>query len=120
MACFLVPMTEAVVVSLVKKNADCRESAEHEGKDGISFGTKLGWLSKMLWGGSFLLVIEHIWHGEITISYPFLTAANDPAAMVRELLTAGVSMSLFVTAAWCAAVVVSKYLESIKSIQTEK
>jgi len=35
----------------------------------------LGWLTNMLWGGSLLLAFEHVWHGEETPWFPFLTAA---------------------------------------------
>jgi hypothetical protein len=79
MACFLAPMTEAIVVSIIKKGTEKKESAEGIEKSRSAFSTKLGWLSKMLWGGSLLLAVEHVWHGEITMAYPFLTADERPS-----------------------------------------
>ncbi|HBN81137.1 MAG TPA: hypothetical protein DD433_07140, partial [Ruminococcaceae bacterium] len=57
----------------------------------------------MLWGGVFLLAIEHVWHGEVVPWPPFLTAMNNPAdirPMLMEILTVGGTMVLFVTAVW--------------------
>lgn len=59
----------------------------------------------MLWGGSALLAFEHVWHGEVTPWFPFLTAAGSPestAAMLHEMATSGVAMALVVTAVWIA------------------
>ena len=57
MACFLVPTTEAIVTTVIKKVAD------KKGSDNI-FIKKMGWLNNMLWGGSALLAFEHVWHGD--------------------------------------------------------
>lgn len=122
MACFLAPAAEAVVVTIVKKAVEKKEKeqvkvngiqtedivpAETEGK--ISFSKKLGWLTNLLWGGSFLLLIEHIWHGEIVPWAPFLTAmgsSEDAAEMVREIATAGTAMAVLITVVWVAMVAV--------------
>ena len=105
MACFTVPLAEALVVSAAKSAS--------RGKDATSrnpFVRRLGWLQKMLFGGSFLLAIEHVWHGEITWRYPFLTAVRDgdTAGMLREIATVGVAMALLLTAVWAAMVLVSE------------
>ncbi len=113
MACFLAPTVEAIVVTIVKKNEVKKEKAllacgeETTSKatvsDTIPWSRKLGWLTKMLWGGVVLLAIEHIWHGEVVPWPPFLTAMNNPAdiqPMLMEILTVGVSMAVFVTAVW--------------------
>ena len=87
MACFLVPGTEAIVTTIVtavvkkKENNDLKK-ASVEGtsaaeKIGTKFSTKLGWLNKMLWGGSALLAFEHVWHGEVIPVFPFLTAVKE-------------------------------------------
>jgi hypothetical protein len=123
MACFLAPMTEAVVVSIIKKGTEKKESAEGIEKSRSAFSTKLGWLSKMLWGGSLLLAVEHVWHGEVVPWFPFLTAMNNPAdikPMLHEIATTGVSMALLVTAVWCVMLAAAKYMESRTSTQTER
>lgn len=57
----------------------------------------------LLWGGIFLLAIEHIWHGELVPWYPFLTAMQNPQdaeAMWMEILTIGGSIDLLIPAIW--------------------
>ena len=119
MACFIVPATEAIVTTIaakviknheesVKVNSSKSGSAEISEK--VPFSRKLGWLNKMLWGGSALLALEHVWHGEVVPWYPFLTAASDPeskAEMLREMSTVGVTMAILVTTAWVGMVVAS-------------
>lgn len=110
MACFLVPATEAVVVTTVnkltkKKNEKPQDTEAIEmGKEGkIPFRAKVKWLQNMLWGGSALLAFEHLWHGEIAPWFPVLTAAEssaDLAEMAREMSTVGVTMAALVTAVW--------------------
>ena len=119
MACFAAPLVEAVVVSIVKKSAEKKEKkavcADSKPEaHGIPFSRKLGWLSKMLWGGSFLLAIEHIWHGEVVPWPPFLTAMNNPAdigPMLTEIATVGVTMAVLVTAVWGVMVLVYNRIE---------
>jgi hypothetical protein len=112
MACFLVPTTEAIVTTVIQKVVAKKE--KNENKDGsqmkIGFADKLKWLNGMLWGGSGLLAFEHVWHGEVTPFFPFLTAANDPAdtaEMLHEMATSGSAMALLVTVVWAGLVVVS-------------
>ena len=113
MACFLVPLGEAVITSVVTKIVEKKEKepksvevkfdGEHVEAAKIPFSRKLKWLNYMLYGGSFLLAFEHVWHGEVVPFFPFLTAASDPAeasAMLHEMATAGVLMAALVTAAW--------------------
>lgn len=103
MACFTAPLAEALAVSAVKS------FGKSSGSSGNPFVARLGWLRNMLFGGSFLLAIEHVWHGEITWKYPFLTAVaeGDTAGMLREIATTGVAMAGLVTAVWACMVVVS-------------
>lgn len=120
MACFIVPATEAVVTTIVEKVVKTREEKNETLSQGkpeagvkIPLSKKLGWLNKMLWGGSALLAFEHVWHGEITPFFPFLTAmgnTNDVIAMLNEMSTVGVAMALSVTAVWSAMVFVSNKL----------
>ena len=105
MACFTVPATEAIITTVAQKII--------KNKGDNPFVTKLGWLNKMLWGGSALLAFEHVWHGEVIPTFPFLTAVKDgeAAEMLHEMATAGVYMALIVTAAWGVMVWVSNIME---------
>lgn len=111
MACFLVPTTEAIVTTVIKKVAD------KKGSDNI-FIRKMGWLNNMLWGGSALLAFEHVWHGEVTPWFPFLTASADPAdaaEMIHEMSTSGVAMAILVTLAWVVMVLVANAVSKKKA-----
>ena len=87
MACFVVPAAEAVITTVAAKVIKTKEkekTVKLSLSDGsvqeatkIKFSTKLGWLNKLLWGGSALLAFEHVWHGEAVPFFPFLTAVND-------------------------------------------
>ena len=111
MACFLVPTTEAIVTTVIKKVAD------NKGSDNI-FIKKMGWLNNMLWGGAALLAFEHVWHGEVTPWFPFLTAAATPteaAEMLPEMMTSGVAMAVLVTLAWVVMVLVAQAISKKKA-----
>ena len=101
MACFTIPLAEAVVISAVEKvvlrHADDRSTKLEAIKE------KVGWLKKMLYGGSFLLAIEHLYHGEISLLPPFLTAMSTPEEipeMLHEMATVGVGMAVLTTTVW--------------------
>ncbi len=110
MACFTVPATEATITTIAGKIIKSKEN-----KDSLSgaFSAKIGWLNKMLWGGSALLAFEHVWHGEVVPFFPFLTAVKDgnAADMLHEMATTGLTMSLLVTAVWGIMVGVSYIIE---------
>lgn len=63
-----------------------------------------------------MLLIEHVWHGEIVPFYPFFTAASDPEStkvMINEILTVGVSMDIVLTALWIVVyILVPKFKKS--------
>lgn len=134
MGCFIAPVTEAVIVSAVKKRAEKKEKvAATSGLDvttaveekKIPFSRKLGWLTNMLWGGSFLLAIEHIWHGEVVPYFPFLTALNNPAdvaPMLMEIATVGVTMTAVVTSVWGLMLLATRHFEKnpMKNPSAEK
>ncbi len=116
MACFLVPTTEAIVTTVIKKAAD------KKGSDNI-FIKKMDWLNNMLWGGSALLAFEHVWHGEVTPWFPFLTAASNAAdaqEMLHEMFTSGVAMAVLVTLAWAVMVLVAQAVSRKKEPETAK
>lgn len=114
MACFVVPAAEAIVTTAVQKIIKKKENTGGS-EISLKFSEKLGVLNGLLWGGSGLLAFEHIWHGEITPFFPFLTAASDPeqtAEMLREMAVSGTSMALLVTAVWVAYVLISTKLHA--------
>ena len=87
MACFIVPVVEAAVVTAVRMIAEQKEKKiytvtkvdpeqELAKKETLLYKTR--WLTNLLWGGSALLAFEHVWHGEVTPWFPFLTAMKDP------------------------------------------
>ena len=77
--CFLVPLTQAVATTIYRV---CT-------KQNDSFvGRNLKTLELMLWGGSIMLVVDHLINGELLTWNPV------------ELLTVGLPMSLVVTAIW--------------------
>ena len=93
MACFVVPLVQAVATSALRKWGR---------KDGF-IGRNLASLELMLWGGSVMLIVDHVINGELTWRFPFFTALGvegGEAVMLREMLTVGVPMSLVITAVW--------------------
>lgn len=130
MACFLVPATEAVVTTIITKVVEAREKkagVEHVSEAELKevktpFSKKMKWLNGLLWGGSVLLAFEHLWHGEITPFFPFLTAMADPAEtadMLHEMATSGVAMAAVVTLVWGGVVIVSGVLEKRAASEKE-
>ena len=129
MACFTVPAAEAIITTVAEKIIKSKEKkaglsgavdTKNENNDEvakISFSTKLGWLNKMLWGGSALLAFEHVWHGEVVPFFPFLTAVKDGEAseMLHEMATTGVTMAVIVTAVWGLMVLFSNVIEKRKN-----
>ena len=111
MACFTAPLAGAAVAAVVQKAT--------AGKARNPFLRKLHWLVKMALGGSFLLAIEHIYHGEIKFFPPFLTKmenSKDTEEMVHEIMTVGVSMAVLILVAWIGMVVVSEIFERRKAV----
>ena len=125
MACFLVPATEAVVATVVRKVME--KSQDHgetvkikldngkmEVAEKLPFARKLKWLTNLLWGGSALLAFEHLWHGEVVPWFPFLTAMSDPtdkAEMLHEMSTVGVTMAVLITLVWLGMLAASSVIE---------
>ena len=131
MACFVVPVAEAVITTVATKVV---KSKEEEAKinntdemvmesEKISLSKKLSWLSNLLWGGSALLLFEHIWHGEIVPFFPFFSALSNPAdkaQMLHEISTVGVAMAVAVTLAWVVMVAIISKAKSLKPQVNEK
>ena len=102
MACFTVPLATAVAATAAKSVLPASTRTN-------PFVAKLGWLGKMMFGGSFLLAIEHVYHGEIIFTPPFLTAVKDgnTADMLHEMATRGVALTVLIGVVWVGMVVAS-------------
>ena len=101
MACFIAPLVEAITVTAIRKSS---------GKTARTspFLQHLPDLEKMLWGGTLMLIVDHIINGELTWAFPFFTALGESggaAVMWWEILTVGVPMALVLTIAWAVWVV---------------
>lgn len=131
MACFLVPVAEAVITTVAAKAMQSKEKEAgtvqihtengFETVQKIPFSKKLNWLSKLLWGGSVLLCFEHVWHGEVVPFFPFLTAASDPveaAVMLEEMASVGGAMALLLTAVWVGMLLVTSNIQK-KAMQPQ-
>jgi len=125
MACFTVPVAEAIVTTIITKVVKSKEKKDETQKailgeqndvmsHKIPFSRKMKWLNNLLWGGSALLAFEHIWHGELPPWFPFLTAAadsSDAAEMMHEIATSGVAMAVLITAVWAVMLGVTHVME---------
>lgn len=102
MACFTVPLAGAAAAAAAK-------GLLPEGAKRNPFAARLDRLFAMSFGGAFLLAVEHLYHGEISLAPPFLTAVEEgPEAvsgMLHEMATRGTAMAVLVAVAWAASVV---------------
>ena len=93
MACFVVPLVQAIATSALRK----------WGKTDGFVGRNIKSLELMLWGGSVLLIVDHIINGELTWKFPFFTAVANGGSwstVLHEMLTVGVPMSVVLTLVW--------------------
>lgn len=114
MACFAVPVAEAIITTAVTYIVE----KKFPEKAPLQAPRRL---SKLLWGGSTLLAFEHLWHGEIQPFYPFLTAAQSPEStqvMLHEMSTVGVGMATMVTLAWAVSLLALKFRRSKSDAHT--
>ena len=99
MACFIAPMVQAIATTVICK----RKAAKIAGSNTSLWLQHLPDLEKMLWGGTLMLVVDHILNGELTWRFPFFTALqeeNGASAMLREILSVGLPMCAALTLAW--------------------
>jgi len=89
MSCFIVPMAQAIATTVCRKYFEKKSSVDSIWK------AELPTLEKMLYGGTLVLIVDHIACGEF-------------AMMPKEMLTVGLPMSLVVTAVWGAYVLVKR------------
>ena len=97
MACFIAPMSLAIVTTVFRKK--------------IPEDLKVGWLNIMIWGGVIMLAVEHIAHGEIVLFPPFLTAMQTTAeipVMLQEMAIVGGTMTIAIVCIWMAMVYISQ------------
>ena len=126
MACFTVPAATAIGVAVARHIVKHKEKKEvtSNNTDNMKTSKKLGILELALFGGSFLLAGEHILHGEVTFTFPFLTAINEGPDAVRTMLfemgTVGVSMALTIVAVWGAALLIRKLLLKRKAREVKE
>lgn len=99
MACFIVPLTQAVATTIYRRRLEKSSSSSAASSKVQTFKQ----LELMLWGGSAMLIVDHIISGELMPVFPFFSALlteGGTLTMLREMLTVGVPMSLLVTAIW--------------------
>lgn len=108
MACFIVPLTQAIATTVYRRRTS-------ENKNSF-ISRNLPTLEKMLWGGSLMLIVDHIINGELTWMFPFFTALEAEGGgmvMLKEMLMVGVPMSVIVTLGWAAW----SYLKERRAVQ---
>ena len=111
MSCFVVPLVQAAVTSTIRKSNE-----KNNRSDRSILSRHLPALEKMLWGGSVMLVVDHIINGEVTWRYPFFTAleqAGGGAVMLREMLTVGLPMSLVITSVWVVYAIIKERKKAV-------
>lgn len=99
MACLITPLITGIITSALNK---------------VWKGAKkyrLDILSKILLGGSAILAVEHVYHGEVVPYPPFLTGAADLAGMLHEMSVVGGSMTLASLGLWASLLYATKKLE---------
>jgi len=118
MACFTVPVAGAVITAMVRHSLEKKTPDRGNAR---LWSTKLKWLEKLSLGGSALLALEHLWHGEITLSFPFLTAALNGGTMeiLKETATAGSTMMGLVLLVWGGMIVVTGRLMGKEEVRGE-
>ena len=99
MACFVVPLVQAIATSAYRK-AKAKAVADPSSHPLMH---NIPALEKMLWGGSIVLIVDHIISGELSWRFPFFTALGQTGGwevMLKEMLTVGVPMSVVLTLVW--------------------
>jgi len=106
MACFIAPMSLAIVTTIFRKK--------------IPENLKIGWLNIMIWGGVIMLAVEHIAHGEVVLFPPFLTAMQTPSEiplMLQEMAIIGGTMTIAIVSIWLVMVAIyQRKLQDLKKV----
>jgi len=88
----------------------CRKHIEKNEKIHSKWAAALPSLEKLLCGGTAMLALDHILTGELTLSFPFLTALakeGGETLVLKEIMTSGLLMCTLVTAIWAVYVLAS-------------
>ena len=99
MACFIAPLVGAIATTIIRK-ADAK-TVKAPGSS--PFLHHLPDLEKMLWGGTLMLIVDHVINGELSWRFPFFSALGESGGwsiMLKEILVVGVPMALVLIAAW--------------------
>ncbi len=99
MSCFIAPLVAAAATTVYRKT----HGRAIQAPDASPLLHRLPDLEKMFWGGSLMLIVDHIINGELTWRFPFFTALEQSggfSVMLREILTVGVPMTLVLLLAW--------------------
>lgn len=107
MSCFLVPLVQAAATTIYRKHFCKTDSDSHPNV----LKRNVPALEKMLWGGSIMLIVDHIINGELTWRFPFftaLTAESGASVFWGEILTVGVPMSVVLTLVWILYAVIKE------------
>ena len=113
MACFVAPLVQAIATSIYRKTHK-KAVADPESS---TLMRHLPALEKMLWGGSVMLIVDHILNGELTWRFPFFTALDKVgggAVILKEILTIGVPMCLVTSMVW----IIYSYLDDKRAVPT--
>jgi hypothetical protein len=115
MACFTVTAATAIGVAVARhivKHNEKKENIVVDPIDPMKTSKKLGILELGLFGGSFILAGEHVLHGEVTFTFPFLTAIKEGSDAVKTMLfemgTVGVAMTVAIVATWGIALLIRR------------
>ena len=114
MSCFIVPLNQALATTAYRK----RHEKSINNPESSALKRNLPTLEKMLWGGSVMLVVDHIINSEVTWRYPFFTAleqAGGANIMLKELLTVGLPMSLVITILWIVYTLIKEHRLKLKT-----
>ena len=104
MACFIAPLAQAVVTTALRRKL---KRTSDQAVVQSPWLAQLPKLELMLWGGSAMLIVDHIINGEVTWMYPFFTALEQQdgwVTMWHEILAVGFPMCAIVTAIYGALV----------------
>lgn len=118
MACFTVTTVAAIGVGVARHIVKHNEKKADPTRvdpiklDNVPFSKKLGILELGLWGGSFILAGEHVFHGEVTYKFPWLTAVaeGETIGMLQEMATVGVGMLAIIVATWGIGLLIRRLL----------
>ena len=90
MACLVTPAAVAVVTTLFKNR--------------IPDKYHINWLNQMLWGGTAMLLVDHVLSGEIVFSFPFFTRSF--SEIWHEIGSVGLLMTGAVVVVWLFAILI--------------